>query len=192
MDTQTLNNQALDNQVWQWGDDCYAKNQALCLMLQDSYAVNVNLLLLALYLDSASTGTRTSARTSADASGKQTSNKLLSNKQWQTLITGVMDWDDNLIVPYRRLRRLAKDRLSQTEYQQMLAVELMLERKAQRSILQQVNALILEASQSFHNSQVIQDSQANPTSSKTNLASYLSLFGMALSDIEALAFTTGV
>ncbi|MCH1929640.1 DUF2390 domain-containing protein [Shewanella sp. A25] len=183
-----MENKPLDNQVWQWGDDCYAKNQTLCLMLQDSYAVNVNLLLLALYLDNKRTG----ARTSADASSKQASSSLFSSKQWQTLITGVMEWDDKLIIPYRRLRRLAKDRLNPAEYQQMLAVELMLERKAQRIILQQVNALIPEASQSFHNSQAIQDSQANPTSSQTNLASYLSLFGMALSDIEALAFTTSV
>ncbi|QYJ78268.1 DUF2390 domain-containing protein [Shewanella acanthi] len=158
-----MENKPLDNQVWQWGDACYAKNQALCLMLQDSYAVNVNLLLLALYLDNTRTGV------SADTSSKQTSSNLFSSKQWQILITGVMEWDDKLIVPYRRLRRLAKDRLSQTEYEQMLAVELMLERKAQRTILNAVNGL-------------------SPTGQQTNLVSYLTLFGLSAADVNALDF----
>lgn len=67
-------------------------------------------------------------------------------------------------MPYRKLRKLAKSSLNEQEYQQMLAVELMMERKAQRTILNKLNEL-------------------SPNGQATNLVSYLSLFG--LSDIDA-------
>ena len=138
-----------DSQLWQWCDMSYAQNKALCLELQNSCQVNVNLLLLAQYLD-----------ITMDVSGPQ----QYSTEQWQTLMSAVGEWDERFLMPYRKLRKLAKSSLNEQEYQQMLAVELMMERKAQRTILNKLNEL-------------------SPSGQATNLVSYLSLFG--LSDIDA-------
>ncbi|ASF15627.1 MULTISPECIES: DUF2390 domain-containing protein [Shewanella] len=142
----------LDSQIWHWCDMSYGQNKVLCLELQDNCQVNVNLLLLAQYLDLTS-----------DVAGP----REYSTEQWQQLVNAVWEWDEKFLTPYRRLRRLAKASLNAAEYQQMLDVELMMERKAQRTILHAVNDL-------------------SPSGQQTNLVSYLALFGLSAADVTAL------
>lgn len=144
-----------DSQIWQWCDMSYGQNKALCHELQDSCQVNVNLLLLAQYLD-----------TTQDVSGPQ----QYCDAQWQTLMHAIDEWDEKFLFPYRKLRKLAKACLNEQEYQQMLAVELMMERKAQRTILNKLNKL-------------------SPNGQSTNLASYLSLFGLSDMDASEIGLT---
>lgn len=146
----------LDGQIWDWCDMSYGHNKALCLELQDSCQVNVNLLLLAQYLD-----------LTLDVTGP----RQYSTEQWQTLTAAIKEWDEKFLSPYRRLRRLAKASLNKDEYQQMLDVELMMERKAQRTITCTLRRL-------------------NPLGLKTNLLSYLSLFGLGEADVKQLALLT--
>ena len=142
----------LDCQIWHWCDMSYGQNKVLCLELQDNCQVNVNLLLLAQYLDLTS-----------DVAGP----REYSTEQWQQLVNAVREWDEKFLTPYRRLRRLAKASLNAAEYQQMLDVELMMERKAQRTILHAVNDL-------------------SPSGQQTNLVSYLALFGLSAADVTGL------
>lgn len=65
-----------------------------------------------------------------------------------------------MLKPYRKLRKLSKANLAPDEYQQMLDVELMLERKAQALILHKLKQLADDGSQS-------------------NLETYLSLFELS-------------
>ncbi|EGM71486.1 DUF2390 domain-containing protein [Shewanella sp. HN-41] len=142
----------LDGHIWHWCDMSYGQNKALCLDLQDSCRVNVNLLLLAQYLD-----------ITLDVAGP----REYSVEQWQRLVVAVNEWDEKFLTPYRRLRRLVKASLNEDEYQQMLNVELMIERKAQRTILKIINGL-------------------SPNGRQTNLVSYLSLFGLGEGDVKQL------
>ncbi|MCL1089938.1 TIGR02444 family protein [Shewanella profunda] len=146
----------LDSQIWDWCYMSYGHNKALCLELQDSCQVNVNLLLLAQYLDMA-----------LDATGS----RQYSTEQWQTLAAAVGEWDEKFLSPYRRLRRLAKASLNKDEYKQMLDVELMMERKAQRAITRTLKGL-------------------TPNGLRTNLVSYLSLFGLGEADVKQLDLLT--
>ena len=137
-----------DGQLWQECDQIYLKHQQLCLQLQDDHQVNVNLLLLALWLDNQS--------------------HFLSASQWQILQQDTMKWESRVLLPYRKLRRLSKSCLAADEYQQMLDLELMLERKSQKLILHNVNQLVWQG-------------DAN------NLTSYLSLFNLSDKDYKILA-----
>ncbi|MFT5788275.1 MAG: hypothetical protein ACI8SJ_000378 [Shewanella sp.] len=130
----------LDLSLWQDCDSIYLKHQQLCLSLQDEHQVNVNLLLLALWLD--------------------TQELQLSAAQWQTLRQDTLKWETRVLLPYRSLRRLSKSCLSDAEYQQMLEVELMLERKSQRLISRSLNKLACQGDSS-------------------NLTSYLALFNLS-------------
>jgi uncharacterized protein (TIGR02444 family) len=138
----------LTAELWQWGDNCYGANKDLCLSLQDRHGVNINLLLLAHYLD---------RQTHLD----------FDQTQWQQLCQTTQDWDRHLLGPYRRLRRLAKAHLTADEYQQMLDVELMLERKQQAKLLHAVKGLT---------------AIVTATDQGSNLETYLGLMG--LSDLE--------
>lgn len=142
----------LDGDIWHWCDMNYGQNKALCLKLQDCYRVNVNLLLLAHYLD-----------ISLDV----TAPRKYSLEQWQILVAAVSEWDEQFLTPYRRLRRLAKASLNQDEYQQILDVELMIERKVQGVILNTINEL-------------------TPNGRQANLVIYLSLFGLSAIDVQQL------
>ena len=138
----------LDGLLWQDCDDIYLRHQQICLGLQDDHQVNVNLLLLATWLDQQS--------------------HLLSLQQWQTLQQDTFKWESRVLLPYRKLRRLSKSCLAADEYQQMLDVELMLERKSQKLILHSLNQLAWQGENS-------------------NLASYLSLFNLSDKDYAVLA-----
>lgn len=104
-----------DHRLWQSCDLHYARHKDLCLSLQNQFDVNVNLLLLAWYLDSRQQG--------------------LSREQWQEISQVLTRWESKLLVPYRRLRQLAKPQLETPEYRKMLDVELSLERNGQKLIL---------------------------------------------------------
>ncbi|MCF1427917.1 MAG: TIGR02444 family protein [Shewanella sp.] len=105
----------LDKRLWQQCDIHYAKHRELCLNLQNQHQVNVNLLLLAWYLDGQKLG--------------------LDRAQWQEVIQLLSRWESQLLVPYRRLRQRGKARLPAPEYRRMLDVELSLERQGQSLIL---------------------------------------------------------
>ena len=125
--------------LWTECEALYPANKDLCLKLQDEHGVNVNLLLLALYLD------------------QQTTTQY-SQAQWQQLLNCIENWEHKIVKPYRQLRRLAKGMIEASEYQQMLDVELMMERKSQHLISNQLTEMASDS----------QDS---------NLTSYLRLFG---------------
>ncbi|MGL5361146.1 MAG: TIGR02444 family protein [Shewanella sp.] len=149
-----LDTPPLESQLWDWCDNHYGANQALCLELQDKHQVNVNLLLLANYLDSQVDGAKP---------------RCYSTPQWQSLQGAARQWDEPLLIPFRRLRRLAKASLAPDEYQHMLEVELMLERKAQGAILRAIQGL-------------------RPEGGPANLVTYLNLFGFSAQAIAALPF----
>ncbi|QYK07220.1 DUF2390 domain-containing protein [Shewanella zhangzhouensis] len=118
---QLISEEVFTRELWQACEAHYSQHEALCLSLQDDCQINVNLLLLASELDRRCTG--------------------LNQGQWQLLIAEVTAWDERLIGPYRRLRQLAKNSLSEEEYRQMLDVELMMERKVQNLLLHRLNQL---------------------------------------------------
>ncbi|RYV03383.1 TIGR02444 family protein [Shewanella sp. OPT22] len=101
--------------VWIECEALYPVNKDVCLELQDKYDININLLLLALYLDQ-----RTTFR--------------YQPTQWKAMLDIIHNWELNILKPYRELRRNAKTMIEQSEYQQMLNVELMMERKSQQAL----------------------------------------------------------
>lgn len=117
-----------DISLWQACDTYYQEHQAVCLQLQDEHEVNVNLLLLSTWLD------------------KQT--YQLTPQAWSQLKQEIQHWEQRVLLPYRKLRKLSKSGLVKTEYQQMLDVELMLERKAQALILHKLRLLPHEGTRS--------------------------------------------
>lgn len=131
-----------DLSLWQECDGLYAKTKRSCLKLQDDHGVNINLLLLSRWLDS--------------------QNYRLSTDAWQQLFEQIDSWEQRVLQPYRRLRKLSKHNLAENEYQQMLDVELMLERKEQGLILHKLR--LCAAEDTSH-----------------NLPRYLSLFGIDVS-----------
>lgn len=139
-----------DASLWQTCDRLYEKGQLLYLKLQDDYGLNVNLLLLAQWLDE--------------------QHYYLSDQDWQELADQVAAWEEKVLKPYRRLRKLSKHNLAKAEYQQMLEVELMLERKSQAMILLQLRLL------------------ANEQRS-ANLPRYLALYQIDLKQYQQLAQT---
>ncbi|MEC4724628.1 TIGR02444 family protein [Shewanella sp. D64] len=117
-----------DISLWQACDTYYREHQALYLQLQDEHEVNVNLLLLSTWLD------------------KQTYQLL--PQAWSQLTQEIRRWEERVLLPYRKLRKLSKNGLIDTDYQQMLDVELMLERKAQALILHKLRQLPQEGTRS--------------------------------------------
>lgn len=110
-----------DLSLWVMCDNYYHQHQTLCIQLQDEHQVNVNLLLLSLWLD------------------KQ--GYLLTPTDWSQMKDEVHHWEERVLLPYRKLRKLSKNSLIEGEYQQMLEVELMLERKSQALILHKLRQL---------------------------------------------------
>ncbi|MXR69749.1 TIGR02444 family protein [Shewanella insulae] len=139
-----------DASLWQTCDSLYEKGQLLYLKLQDDYGLNVNLLLLAQWLDE--------------------QHYYLSDQDWRQLSEQVETWEQKVLKPYRRLRKLSKHNLAEAEYRQMLEVELMLERKSQGMILRQLRQLPSEQGQA-------------------NLPRYLGLFQIEIDKYHQLAQT---
>lgn len=137
--------QMFSHTIWRHCEQSYLANPKFYIHLQDSYQVNVNILLLAQYLDQ--------------------QHYLLTQQHWE-LLTGVIEhWETSVLQPYRRLRQITKAHLANDEYQKMLEVELIMERKSQNMLLQKLNLLDGETVNSDH---------CGPS----NIQHYLSLFGL--------------
>ncbi|QDF66101.1 DUF2390 domain-containing protein [Shewanella sp. SNU WT4] len=171
-----LNTQRDSAALWQDCDLLYAKLQPLCLQLQQQHGVCVNLLLLAYWCDEHGLG--------------------LTPMQWQQLQLDVKAWEEVLLLPFRGLRQSSKCLLDTDEYQQMLALELMLERKSQRHILvliKQTDGLVASDKQTAlatnQDANQSMDPSANKSANKSqaNLSHYLGLFGLAPQQFSQLA-----
>ncbi|MGS0676061.1 TIGR02444 family protein [Shewanella sp. 0m-4] len=130
--------------LWSDCDAIYEQHQSLCLQLQDAHQLNVNLLLLAIWLD------------------KQ--QHTLALPHWERLQQTMFTWEQKLLLPFRKLRRLGKNQLESSEYQQMLSVELMLERKSQAMISNTLQAMPLESNDTGQGA--------------NNVSDYLSIFNL--------------
>lgn len=141
----TLKRPVFTHTLWHQCELVYSQNPSAYIQLQDSYHVNVNILLLAQYLDQQAF--------------------LLSAEQWQSMLSVIEKWEDSVLVPYRQLRRIAKRHLAEDEYQKMLDVELIMERKSQQLLLQRLNSLVGETFNLKH-------------ADYSNTQHYLSLLGL--------------
>ncbi|WP_144211170.1 TIGR02444 family protein [Shewanella donghaensis] len=148
--------QQFNSLIWRDCESLYASNPTSYISIQDDYQVNVNLLLLAQYLDQQA--------------------YPLALAQWETLAATIEDWDSKVVSPYRKLRRLAKSRLLPDEYQKMLDIELMMERKTQQMLQKKLNKFELE------NNKV----ELISTTKNYNADSYLCLFGINTDFFTAL------
>ncbi|MCG9728633.1 TIGR02444 family protein [Shewanella sp. Isolate13] len=137
--------------LWHDCDSLYMAHQTLFLQLQDDHQLNVNLLLLTLWLDK--------------------HHYSLAKPQWQTLQQATLTWEQKLLIPYRQLRRQSKALLETEEYQQMLKLELMLERKSQVMILKTLQSMSVKAGTNTNNA---------------NLSQYLALFDLDSRDFPSL------
>ncbi|WP_350431693.1 TIGR02444 family protein [Shewanella sp. H8] len=140
-----IHHQMFSHTIWHHCEQSYSINPEFYIRLQDSYQVNINILLLAQYLDQ--------------------QHYVLMQQHWETLTSVVEKWEANVLQPYRRLRRITKVHLANDEYQKMLDVELIMERKSQNMLLQKLNLLDGETVNSDH---------CGPS----NIQHYLSLFGL--------------
>ncbi|WP_254843489.1 TIGR02444 family protein [Shewanella sp. UCD-KL21] len=145
--------QQFNSLLWRDCESQYATNPQRYISVQDAYQVNVNMLLLAQYLDK--------------------KGYLLPLVQWQALAATINDWDTKVVNPYRTLRRLAKEHIKANEYQQMLDIELMLERKTQQMLLNKLNTVTPEIKAKQH-------------CVNKNTDNYLSLFGINHDDFKNL------
>ncbi|MGX9461216.1 TIGR02444 family protein [Shewanella sp. A14] len=149
----SLHQHMFSHTIWHHCEQSYSVNPLFYIDLQDNYQVNVNILLLAEYLDQ--------------------QHYVLTQQQWEILTLVIEQWEDKVLQPYRRLRQMAKAHLADDEYQKMLDVELMMERKSQNMLLQKLNLLNGEMSHSG-------------TTDLANVQHYLSLFGLDKSIMTAL------
>ncbi|WP_434339209.1 TIGR02444 family protein [Motilimonas cestriensis] len=105
------------NDLWRQCEALYnANTQPTLLQLQNEFALNVNLLLLALFLDK---------------KGLQ-----LSTERWQRLSEQAERYERCILRPYRWARQQLKTQRSPHSYQQILAIELILERALQQQLWQ--------------------------------------------------------
>ncbi|GGP55295.1 TIGR02444 family protein [Shewanella saliphila] len=140
-----INRPTFTPNLWRECEQAYAQNPRAYILLQDSHKINVNLLLLAQYLDEKA--------------------YLLTQSQWEILISTTAQWEESVLQPYRKLRRIAKQHLAEDEYQKMLDVELIMERKSQHLLLQRLNNLVGETFNLKH-------------ADNSNKQHYLSLLGL--------------
>lgn len=99
------------DELWQYSLTHYPKVEAILLPLQDRYQLNINLLLLCGYA--------------------QSHGCAIDEFQLHELIEQTSNWHKRLTSPFRQLRRELKVQLSEQQYQQMLAMELALEKEEQ-------------------------------------------------------------
>ncbi|UJF21740.1 TIGR02444 family protein [Shewanella sp. OMA3-2] len=156
------------NEIWGQCEQRYLCDPQAYIALQDKYQVNVNLLLLAQYLDQQS--------------------YQLSLKHWQQLANVIAPWEAEVLKPYRQLRRLAKAHLAIDEYQKMLKVELMLERKSQTMLLQHINLIQAEPTASDNTGKdalvnIHPPINVTVSTASHNSCHYLSLFGLTVAHL---------
>ncbi|WP_345315200.1 TIGR02444 family protein [Ferrimonas gelatinilytica] len=102
---------------WQFSLDLWETGAVseIALTLQERHGLEPNLLLLALWL--------------------QQSGQFLNAGQFRQLEQGHRAWCDQVLIPYRQLRRRAKADLDKVGYQRLLEGELVLERRSQALLL---------------------------------------------------------
>lgn len=109
---ETLDKVKIDsNALWEYSLGAYSQIKELVLPLQDEHGLNINLLLLAGYA--------------------QTLGCAIDEFDMQTLVAQTKEWQQELTQPFRNLRRDLKSSISALQYQQMLTMELALEKEEQ-------------------------------------------------------------
>ena len=102
-------------ELWQYSLSHYPKIDTLLLELQDNYQLNINLFLLCGYA--------------------QQQGCAIDELQLAHLTSQCNDWQQQLIAPFRVLRRSLKASLSHEQYQSMLTMELALEKQQQQQLV---------------------------------------------------------
>jgi len=102
-------------ELWQYSLTHYAKVDDLLLELQDQYQLNINLFLLCGYA--------------------QQQGCAIDEMQLANLLAQCQQWQEQLISPFRALRRSLKVSISQDDYQAMLTMELALEKHQQYQLV---------------------------------------------------------
>lgn len=100
--------------LWQFSLARYAGVETLCLTLQDSIGLNINLLMLCAYC--------------------QSEGCALDELQIATLSQHNQAWHQRVIGPYRALRKRLKPQLSDSDYRAMLDIELAMEQEEQQQL----------------------------------------------------------
>lgn len=109
---ETLDKVNIDSDaLWQYSLAVYSQIEDIAISLQDEYGLNVNLLLLAGYTQ----------QLGCAIDEHDMHNLVAQTKQWQQALTH----------PFRELRRELKNTISHEQYQQMLSLELALEKEEQ-------------------------------------------------------------
>ncbi|MCL1126160.1 DUF2390 domain-containing protein [Shewanella surugensis] len=159
--------------LWSECDKFYAHDPKLYIQLQDRHQINVNLLLLSQWLDA--------------------HHFQLPPELWSQLHAAIQAHDEQVLIPYRQHRRACKKTVSQTVYQQMLTKELLLERKTQQYILQQMKPFPLKLAPAVLKKtrlkQAVKQKQTAVHVTKhqvLNLNDYLSLFDLQATDYPTL------
>lgn len=97
--------------LWQYSLTAYSQIKDIVLPLQDEHGLNVNLLLLAGYT--------------------QTLGCAIDEFDMHSLVAQTKQWQQDLTQPFRKLRRELKSTITHDQYQQMLSLEIALEREEQ-------------------------------------------------------------
>ncbi|WP_298771611.1 DUF2390 domain-containing protein [uncultured Shewanella sp.] len=148
--------------LWHECDALYARDPKGYIALQDSYQLNINLLLLAQWLDNL-------------CIDHQYLN--LNSVIWSELNNKVQAHDQDTLIPFRQHRRASKKTLSSGDYQHMLKKELQLERQTQQFILTLLEHILFQ-------SQNIDALLSH--SIESNLDNYLSVFKLHRRDCPVL------
>ncbi|WP_299009671.1 DUF2390 domain-containing protein [uncultured Shewanella sp.] len=153
--------------LWHECDTLYARDPKGYIALQNTYQINVNLLLLAQWLDNLHINNQS---------------LILNAHIWSELKNKVQTHDQDALIPFRQHRRASKSNVSRSQYQDMLKKELQLERQTQQYIFTELHILlqntqysqlhILPAKANSEAHQLV----ANSASQDSNAGIYLSLF----------------
>lgn len=101
--------------LWQYSLKYYPAVDQLLVELQDKYSLNINLFLLCGYA--------------------QQQGCAIDELQLENLLAQCQQWQQQLISPFRSLRRSLKAKLEPQEYQAMLTMELALEKHQQHQLV---------------------------------------------------------
>lgn len=109
---ETLDKIKIDSDAfWQYSLQAYDQIKDIVLPLQDEHGLNVNLLLLAGYT--------------------QTLGCAIDEFDMNNLVIQTKQWQQQLTQPFRNLRRELKKTISDSQYQNMLSMEIALEKEEQ-------------------------------------------------------------
>ena len=147
--------------LWHDCDALYARDPKSYIALQDTYQLNVNLLLLAQWLDNLHIDHQS---------------LTLNTAIWSELNSKIQTHDQNTLIPFRQHRRASKSSLSKSQYQHMLKKELQLERQTQQFILTELDASLQDPNSIHIRFISTQNSQYTHRDHASNADTYLNLF----------------